>query len=337
MVVGGCDLDRQRLLVAEIGNNHEGDPQLALDLVAAAAEAGADAVKVQVIDPARLVNRSQAERIAQLTRFRLPLEVFARMAELARAKGALFMASAFDVQSLETIAPLLAAIKIASGDLDFTPLLARAAGLGQPILLSTGMATLAEVRTAVETIAAHLPATASLAERLALLHCVSLYPAPLAEANLRAIVTLRERFGLTVGYSDHTLGIEAAVASLALGARVIEKHFTLDKTRTTFRDHALAADPDDFRRLAAVVHQYDAMLGGGEKRPAGAELDMARAARRGIVAARDLPAGTKLTADDLDCVRPRNGLPPSAMAELIGRRLRAPLKAHDLVLESHVE
>jgi N-acetylneuraminate synthase/N,N'-diacetyllegionaminate synthase len=337
MIIGGHDLNRQRLLIAEIGNNHEGDPQLALELVAAAAEAGVDAIKVQVIDPLRLVNRSQTERIAQLTRFRLPLAVLAQMAEAARARGVLFLASAFDTDSLTALAPLIAAVKIASGDLDFTPLLVCAAGLGKPILLSTGMATLAEVRTAVETIAAHRPAGDALAEQLVLLHCVSLYPAPLAEANLRAIATLREAFGLTVGYSDHTLGTEAAVAALALGARVIEKHFTLDKRRTTFRDHALSADPEDMARLAAAVHAYEAMLGGGAKEPSAAELEMAGAARRSIVAARDLPAGTQLSAADLDCVRPRNGMLPAAAASLIGRRLRAPLQRHDLVLESHLE
>ncbi len=334
MNIGGFDTSNRVLVIAEIGNNHEGDMTLALEMVAAAAEAGADAVKMQIINPERLVNRSQVERIAQLSRFRLPSSVLAEMASLARTKGMLFIASAFDVQSLEQITSELAAIKIASGDLDFVPLLVKAATLDKPILLSTGMSTLEEVRTAVNTIADYLPAGRSLNDTLALLHCVSLYPAPLAEANLRAIETLREAFHLTIGYSDHTLGIEAAVASLALGARVIEKHFTLDKTRTTFRDHALSADPIDMRRLADVVHSFDAMLGTGEKIPSSAELQMAKAARRSIVAARDLPAGTRLALDDLDYVRPRSGLPPSAAGALIGRRLRVPLNAHDLISES---
>lgn len=337
MLIGKHDLSRQRMLVAEIGNNHEGDRTLALELVAAAAEVGADAVKVQIIDPMRLVNHSQAERIAHLSRFRLSPDTFAEMAALAESKGVLFMGSAFDVHSLEVVAPLLAAIKIASGDLDFAPLLVKAAGLGKPILLSTGMATLDEIQTAVQTIAAYLPAARPLSETLALLHCVSLYPAPLVEANLRAIITLHESFGLTVGYSDHTLGIEAAVASLALGARLVEKHFTLDKTRTTFRDHALSADRDDLCRLAVVVHDFDKLLGTGEKCPSKTEEEMAAVARRSIVAARDLPAGTILSNDNLDCVRPRNGLPSSALAGLVGRTLRVALKMHDLILENQLE
>jgi N,N'-diacetyllegionaminate synthase len=337
MILGNCELDSRRLLIAELGNNHEGDAAMALELVAAAAESGADAIKVQVINPERLVNRSQTERIAQLSHFRLPLSTFAEMASQARTKGMLFIASAFDAQSLESIADYLAAIKIASGDLDFEPLLVKAATLDKPILLSTGMSTLEEIGNAVNTIALHLPHGRSLNDTLALLHCVSLYPVPLGQANLRAIETLRETFHLTIGYSDHTLGIEGAVTALAVGARVIEKHFTLDKSRTTFRDHALSADPSDLRRLANVVHTFDDMLGTGEKIPSDAELQMAQAARRSIVAARDLDAGTRLSMDDLDFVRPRSGLSPTRATMLIGRTLRVSLKAHDLILEETLE
>jgi N-acetylneuraminate synthase/N,N'-diacetyllegionaminate synthase len=160
---------------------------------------------------------------------------------------------------------------------------------------------------------------------------------PLADANLKVIQTLRETFNLTVGYSDHTLGIECAVASLGLGARIIEKHFTLDKSRSTFRDHALSADPDELRRLADVMHQYEAMLGSGDKNISEAEGKMGLAARRSIVAARDLPAGTTLSMDDLDCIRPRNGLPPAALQTLVGKKLRTSLKRHDILMNEHME
>jgi N,N'-diacetyllegionaminate synthase len=336
MIIGGRDLTRERMLIAEIGNNHEGESKLALELASAAAESGADVIKVQLIDPERLVNIAQTERIEQLGRFRLPMQTFEEMAQIARSKGALFMASAFDVDSLDAIAPLLDGVKIASGDLDFHPLLVRAASLDKPIILSTGMSTLAEISASVDVIAAALD-SGLLPDRLALLHCVSLYPASLADANLKAIETLRQTFRLTVGYSDHTLGIESAVGSLSLGARIVEKHFTLDKTRITFRDHALSADPADMRRLADVVHQYDAMLGIGEKNISPAEATMAVAARRSIVAALDLPAGRVLTANDLDCIRPRNGLSPSALPNLIGKTLRIPLKKHESLSNEHVE
>ncbi|WKZ36512.1 MAG: N-acetylneuraminate synthase family protein [Anaerolineales bacterium] len=336
MKIGNRDLTRERILIAEIGNNHEGDSRLAIELAHAAIESGADVVKVQIIDPERLVNISQTQRIEQLTRFRLPVQTFEEMAKIAHAKGALFMASAFDVDSLEAINPLLDGIKIASGDLDFHPLLVKAAGLGKPIILSTGMSTLAEIRTSVDVIASSLK-SGPLVDHLALLHCVSLYPASLTDANLKVIQTLRETFNLTVGYSDHTLGIESAVASLGLGARIIEKHFTLDKTRTSFRDHALSADPADMRRLADVMHQYDAMLGSGEKDISTAEAGMGEAARRSIVAAKDLSAGVILVESDLDCIRPRNGLPPAEISSLIGKKLKTSLKRHDIFLKEHVE
>lgn len=336
MIIGGRDLTHKRILIAEIGNNHEGDSKLALELASAAAESGADAIKVQLIDPERLVNISQTQRIEQLTRFHLAMETFEKMAQIAHSKDALFMASALDVDSLDAIAPLLDSVKIASGDLDFHPLLVKAASYGKPLILSTGMSSLAEIKTSVDVIASSLNA-GLLADQLALLHCVSLYPASLADANLRVIQILRETFKLTVGYSDHTLGIESAVASLSLGARIIEKHFTLDKTRTTFHDHALSADPIDMRRLADVVHQYDAMLGSGDKNISEAEEQMGVAARRSIVAARDLAAGTILTESDIDCIRPRNGLPPSAISSLVGKKLLTSLKRHDILMYENLE
>lgn len=336
MKIKNRDLTRERILIAEIGNNHEGDSKLAIELAHAAVESGADVVKVQLINPERLVNISQTQRIEQLTRFRLPMQTFEEMAKIAHAKDTLFMASAFDVDSLEEINPLLDGIKIASGDLDFHPLLIKVASLNKPIILSTGMSTLAEIKTSVDVIAASLN-SGLLVDHLALLHCVSLYPASLEEANLKAIQTLQKEFDLTVGYSDHTLGIEASIASLSLGARIIEKHFTLDKTRTTFRDHSLSADPADLRRLADVIHQYDAMLGSGEKNISTAEASMGEVARRSIVAAKDLPAGVILVESDFDCIRPRNGLPPAEIPSLIGKKLKTSLKRHDVVLKEHVE
>lgn len=330
MRISNRDLTRERILIAEIGNNHEGDSKLAIELAHAAVESGADVVKVQLIDPERLVNISQTQRIEQLTRFRLPMQTFEEMAHVAHSKGALFIASAFDVDSLEAINPILDGIKVASGDLDFHPLLVKVVSLNKPIILSTGMSTLAEIKTSVDVIASSLNSSL-LADQLALLHCVSLYPTPLAEANLKVIQTLKETFDLTVGYSDHTLGIEAAIVSLSFGARILEKHFTLDKTRTTFRDHALSADPADMRRLADAIHQYDAMLGSGEKNISTAEEEMSVAARRSIVAAHDLSSGTVLKASDFDCIRPRNGLPPSALPMLFGRTLKTSLRRHEVL------
>jgi N,N'-diacetyllegionaminate synthase len=333
MKIGSFDLANRPFLIAEIGNNHEGNPDVALKLVDAAVEAGADAVKVQLINPVRLVNRSEQQRIAQLSRFRLEREVFLEMARRVRARGTLFMASAFDCDTLREWAGDLDAIKIASGDLDFDPMLQVAAKSGKPVVLSTGMSTLLEIERAVGVFSAALPAGVAAKDRLAVLHCVSLYPTPLAQANLSAIAELRNRLGLTTGYSDHTLGVIAATMALGLGARVIEKHFTLDKAYSEFRDHALSAEPAEFAILAQAVRSCTQMVGRGFVDGELADAATRAVARRGIVAAREIAAGATIVADDLDYVRPATGFPPSAAAAVIGRRARHPLAVHQVIRE----
>ncbi len=337
MIIGDYDTTRRPLLIAELGNNHEGDPQFAFELADAAVEAGADAVKVQIIDPLRLVNASQSERIAQLTRFRLGPDVFREIARRVRRRGRLFFASVFDCHTLAEMGDELDAVKIASGDLNFDPLLRTAAAVARPVVLSTGLARMDEIVRAVRVIADALPPSRALAQHLAVLHCVSLYPTSLEQANLRAIPTIAARLGLTVGYSDHTLGTEAALVAVALGARIIEKHFTLDKARSSFRDHALSAEPEELARLARAIHALDAMLGSGARDEAVEDAAARTAARRSIVAARPLDRGATLEAEDLDYVRPAGGLPPPDAALLLGRRLRRPVARHELILQSDVD
>jgi N,N'-diacetyllegionaminate synthase len=337
MIIGTYDTAARPLLIAEIGNNHEGDAGLALELADAAVEAGADAVKVQVIDPPRLVNVAEAARIAQLSRFRLAPEVFGEMARRVRTRGRLFFASVFDCSTLAEMQHDLDAIKIASGDLNFDPLLEVAAASGRPIVLSTGMSTMDEIVRAVGVIAAGTAAPLLLADRLAVLHCVSLYPTPLEHANLAGIVQIARRVGVTIGYSDHTLGTEAALVALALGARIIEKHFTLNKKQSSFRDHALSADPDELARLAAAMRTFDAMVGNGSREEVTSDAATRTAARRSIVAARALPQGTTLQPADLDYVRPAGGIPPSQARLLFGRRLRRALRHHEIIQQADLE
>jgi N,N'-diacetyllegionaminate synthase len=337
VIVGTHDTAQRPLLIAEIGNNHEGDPAFALELAEAAVEAGADAVKVQIIDPSRLVNVSQGDRVAQLTRFRLDHDVFMEMARRVRNRGRLFVASVFDCATLVELQHELDAIKIASGDLDFDPLLEIAAASNRPIILSTGMSTMDEIVRAVSVIGRGTVAPLAIADRLAVLHCVSLYPTPLAHANLAAIPRIAEEVHVTVGYSDHTLGIEAALVALSFGARIIEKHFTLDKNRSTFRDHALSAEPQELARLAAVMRGFDEMVGSGVRGAPMADAATRAVARRSTVAARLLPAGTELQPSDLDYVRPAGGLPPSEARQLFGRRLRRSVAYHGLINLADVE
>ncbi|MGJ4932270.1 N-acetylneuraminate synthase family protein [Bradyrhizobium sp. HKCCYLS2038] len=332
MIIGKVDLGRRPLLIAEIGNNHEGDADLALRLADAAAEAGADAVKVQIIDPVRLVNRSEEQRIAQLTRYRLPREVFLEMKQRLHAKGCLFMASVFDCDSLESWAPDLDAIKIASGDLSFDPLLEVAARSGKPIILSTGMSSLAEIGHAIEVIARHEPDRLQLVQRLVPLHCVSLYPTPLEQANLRGMLTLKAEFGLPTGYSDHTLGIGAALVAAGLGAAAIEKHFTLDKNLSAFRDHALSAAPEEFAQLATICRAYERILGDGSRDGELADAATRDVARRGIVTRRAIAAGETITVADLDFVRPAKGFQPTELDRVVGKRTSKALGIHHVIV-----
>jgi sialic acid synthase SpsE len=323
MKIGGVDLAHEVLVVAEVGNNHEGDMGRARELVQRAAEAGAQAVKFQTIVPERLVARSQAARLEQLKRFCLTYDQFAQLAETAAAAKILFMSTPFDVESVRFLAPLVPAFKVASSDNNFDPLLEAVARSGKPALVSTGMADMDGVRHACRVFERASPGR----PQLVLLHCVSAYPTPPESANLLALRALARETGYPVGYSDHTLGIEQAVLSVALGACVIEKHFTLSKTQSGFRDHQLSAEPAELAELVRRVKDARAALGDGVKRVMPAEEAVVAAARRSAVARRDLPAGHALAAEDLDWLRPGGGVGPHEAGRLVGRKLRRAVAA----------
>ncbi len=335
MKIGTVDLDRDVLVIAEIGNNHEGNLDLAEELIGLAARAGAQAVKFQTIIPERLVAPDQVQRLAQLRRFQLDAAAHRRLAATAAREGVMFMSTPFALAAVDLLDPLVPAFKIASGDNDFVPLLEAVAATAKPVILSTGMTDLAgaaAARAAIERIWR----LQSVAPGLVLLHCASVYPATPADANLRAITALAA-LGCPVGYSDHTLGIEAAAAAVALGARVIEKHFTRSKTQSEFRDHALSAEPDELRRLVERAREVGACLGDGIKRPVASEAATAIAARRSICAARDLPQGHVLRFADLDWLRPAGGLPPGSESQILGRALKTALTAGARISPDQVE
>lgn len=319
MKIGNIDLSREVLVIAEIGNNHEGDFGRAVEMIHAAAAAGAQAVKFQTIIPERLVAAEQTARIAQLGRYAFSRDQFTKLAAIARSAGVMFLSTPFALEVVSWLDELVPAFKIASGDNDFHQLLAAVAATGKPVLLSTGMADLAGIRNACQTIE-NAGQPGKTRSEIVLLHCVSAYPTPPEQANLSAIATLARETGQVTGYSDHTLGIAAAVSSIALGARVVEKHFTLSKTQSDFRDHALSADPAELAALVQQIRLAQAMLGSGEKTPRPAEAATTAAARRSIVARTALPAGHVLTAGDLDWLRPGGGLQPGQENLIVGRR-----------------
>ncbi len=324
-------------VIAEAGVNHNGDSGRARALVDAAAGAGADAIKFQTFTTERLVTRDAPKAEYQrlrtaagesqydmLKRLELPADTLRGLRQHCDEVGILFMSTPFDEESADLLEHLgLTVFKIPSGEIANLPYLAHVARKGKPMIVSTGMASLGEVEAAVLTIRANGN------NNLVLLHCVSDYPADPADANLRAMLTLEQGFDLPVGYSDHTAGVEVALAAVALGACVIEKHFTLDRTLTG-PDHAASLEPDQLKSMIHGIRVVESALGHGRKEPLASELRTAAVARQSLVAAQDARAGTILSDELIAVRRPGTGLPPLMRPYLIGRTLRVDVKAGTL-------
>lgn len=315
MKLGTTNTDDTVAIIAELGNNHEGDLGVARELVHAAASAGAHAIKLQAIDPPRLVRPDQTSRLAQLERFRLSRDGFAELARLADELKLGFCCTVFDLEAVDWLSPLVDAFKIASGDNNIHPLIAAAAHSGRPVIVSSGMSDLAGMRAAQQVVV-------GAGSEFAALHCVSVYPTPPGAAALASIPVLRRELATTVGYSDHTLGVEACVIAAAKGARIIEKHFTLRHDFSDFRDHALSCEPTELEELVRRVAAVEQYLGEPRACVLEEETTAAATARRSIVAARDLHAHHVLTSEDLTWLRPADGMRPGRERELIGRALR---------------
>jgi len=343
VTIGGRALgEGGAFVIAEAGVNHNGEIELALRLVDAAADAGADAVKFQTFDPAALAAAGapqaayQAERgpaadqRAMLEALTLPRTAWPRLQARARERGVVFLSTPFDDGSADLLDELdVPAFKVGSGELTNLGFLSRLAARGRPMLVSTGMATLAEVADAVSAIRAGGDPP------LALLHCVSAYPSRVEDSNLRAIATMREAFGVPVGWSDHSTGIEAAMIAVALGAALVEKHLTLSRDLPG-PDQAASLEPAAFEAMVHAIRRVEAALGSGAKVPVAAELPIAAVARRSLHWARSLAAGATVAAADLAVLRPGTGLAPARAAELLGGRLARAVEAGAAVAKDDV-
>lgn len=318
-------------IIAEIGNNHEGDFDLAKRQIAMAATTGVDAVKFQSITPARLVSPADQARLKQLERFAFTPDQFAQLAKVAGDHGVAFLSTPFDPDWVKHLDAFVDAFKIASGDLTYTALLQAVARTGKPVYLSTGAADMAMIQAAIAAIK-EINASAD----ITVMHCVMAYPAPLESLNLRVIQSF-EKEGWIPGYSDHAIGIDAAVIAAAMGARVIEKHFTHDHHHSDFRDHQLSANPAEMTELVRKVRNTGIMMGDGQKTIRPEEQEVAAAARRSVHLVRPLVAGAVLTPDDLDCLRPASGLSPNQLAAMMGRRLRKDLDAGHILQQEDLE
>lgn len=335
MKIANFDLNKDILLVAEIGNNHEGSHALAEEMIGLAAKSGAGAVKFQTIIPEKLVSPLQKERIEQLKRFQLTYNEFEKLSKVAKKENVLFLSTPFDIESAKFLEPLVPAYKIASGDNNFYPMIEVIAKTGKPIIMSTGLMGFEEIKSSVDFIN-NVWEKNGIEQDLAVLHCVASYPTPPDQANLLSIKQL-QNLNVTVGYSDHTLGIQAALLAIALGARIIEKHFTIDKNYSDFHDHRLSADPREIKLLAEKIKVAQELLGQDKKKVQASEKDILPAVRRSIVAKRDLEKGTIVTWEDLSWVRPGNGVPPGNEELLLGKKLKSAVTTGDLIALDNLE
>jgi sialic acid synthase SpsE len=324
MRIGNIDLKSKVLIVAEIGNNHEGRYDVARELVKKAAECGVDAVKFQTFRTKYLVSSRDKARYDQLATFELSYRQFEKLSELAKSLGLLFISTPLDLMSAAFLERIVDCYKIASGDNNFYPLIDRVCQTAKPVIVSAGLTDLEQIAGTLRFIEEKWRAN-EICQEAAVLHCVSSYPVPGNEVNLAAIPLLATNLGCTVGYSDHTVGIEAAKIAVAVGAQIIEKHFTLDKNYSNFRDHKLSADPAEMQLLVNEIQMVRVLIGKAEKRIQESEAKYAASHRRSIVAAANLPAGHRLVLKDLSWIRPAVGLDPGQESQIVGKTLRRQL------------
>lgn len=322
------DPSKKAFIVAEIGNNHEGNFDLAMEMVEAAAKTGVDAVKFQTFIPESFVSNNDGARLEKLNKFKLTYDQFRNLEKRSRELDLIFFSTPLDIESAFFLNDIQPIFKISSGDNDFYPLIKTIASFNKPTIISSGIADLDFIKNLViywNSVGGH-------DKNLAIMHCVSSYPAPQDQANLSAISTLKSVFpNLVIGYSDHTLGIRAAVFAVAAGARIIEKHFTLNKNQSDFRDHQLSADPAEMESLVLQIKEISELMGDGMKVLQPCEREMVSAMRRSIAAARDLAAGDVITPEDITWLRPGTGLSVGAETQVIGKRTLNSLSRGNLI------
>lgn len=321
-------MSRRTLIIAEAGVNHNGDLELAKQLVDVAANAGADLVKFQTFNADRLATATalkadyqscavghELSQVAMLKKLELSPKMHEELISHCDDKGIAFLSTAFDLQSLEYLASLGAAqFKIPSGEITNLPYLRYVGSFGKPVFLSTGMATLGEIEAAL----AVLETAGTPRSKIMVMHCNTEYPTPVRDANLLAMVSIREAFQVAVGYSDHTLGIEVSIAAVALGAVVLEKHLTIDRNLRG-PDHGSSLEPLEFAAMVRAVRNIELAMGDGIKRPSASELKNIPFVRKSLVVTKPIKVGDRFTAENLTAKRPGTGVSPMRWDEVIGR------------------
>lgn len=333
-------MSKKTLIIAEAGVNHNGDLQLAKQLIDAAAKAGADLVKFQTYSAESLVtasapkaeyqNRTTDQELSQyamLQKLELTPQMHELLIEHSAERGIGFLSSGFDIPSLDYLARLgVEQFKIPSGEITNLLYLRYIGGFNKPLILSTGMANLGEIEAALDV----LEIAGTPRSKITVLHCNTEYPTPIQDVNLLAMTRIRDTFGVTVGYSDHTGGIEVSIAAVALGATVIEKHLTLDQNLPG-PDHKASLEPDEFAAMVSAIRNIELAMGDGIKRPSPSETKNKLIVRKSLVASKPIKAGERLTPENLTAKRPGSGISPMRWDEVIWSTARRDYAVDELI------
>jgi N,N'-diacetyllegionaminate synthase len=328
------------IIIAEAGVNHNGSIKLAKKLIDVAAEAGADFVKFQTFKAETLVTQSaeKAEYQKRLTgadetqfemikNLELDRAAHEELIDYCKTKDIKFLSTAFDHDSIELLAKLdIPLYKIPSGEITNLPYLRHIGKMEKPIIMSTGMSTLDEVHNALNI----LIESGAEKEQITILHCNTEYPTPMEDVNLKAMLTIRDKLGVKIGYSDHTLGIEVAISAVAMGATVIEKHFTLDRNMPG-PDHAASLEPEELKAMVTAIRNIEKAMGGGEKKPSSSETKNIAVARKSIVAKMSIKKGELFTEENLTVKRPGTGISPMEWDVVIGKAASSDYEMDDLI------
>lgn len=335
MKINKFNTSKNVFIVAEIGNNHEGNFKIAKEMISAAADSGVNAVKFQTIVPELFVSKDNAARFNKLKSFQLKYSQFEKLAIFCERKGVLFCSTPFDLESAKFLNQIQTFFKISSGDNEFFPMINEICKYKKPIILSTGLVEINQIKKIVKFIKKN---DYYKKNNLGLLHCVSSYPTDLHEINLNSIKYLKKIFSnLAIGFSDHTLGIDACIFSIACGAEIIEKHFTLDKNFSNFRDHKLSADPKEMKQLVNQIRNLEIILGKEQKIINTSEKKSVIEYKRSIAAKRDLAKGHRIKKSDLMWIRPGKGFQPGQENKIINKKLVKSLKMGDFFNKNYFQ
>lgn len=318
---------KKTFIIAEIGNNHEGSFKNAIKLIDKAKASGVDAVKFQTFDTNYYVNKKEKKRFSKLKKFELSKKDFKKLSIYTKKKGLKFISTPFDLESAKFLSNIVDAFKISSGDNNFYELIKLCGTFKKPLIISTGMIDLKEIRKILRM----LVSISFPKKKLAFLHCVSDYPVQDKEANLLSISYLKNNLPYVIGYSDHVIGIESSLVAVSLGAKIVEKHFTLDNNFSNFRDHKISLDPNHMKKMVLSINRIENMLGKYSKKISKNERKNVNSMRRSLYFDSNLRKNTVIRRKHIKIVRPFIKIGPNELMKFIGKKIKKDVKESDLV------